>query len=94
MDGVCYEALKHTERISGINNPEPGVSTEIDRSNLGEVLVCDGAIPFCDSTKKLLDSGIKAILQTGGTASDDEFIDYCNEHGIVMVFTGMTHLSF
>ena len=94
MDGVCYEALKHTERISGINNPEPGVSTEIDRSNLGEVLVCDGAIPFCDSTKKLLDSGVKAILQTGGTASDDEFIDYCNEHGVVMVFTGMAHLSF
>ena len=94
MDGVCYEALKHTERVSGINNPEPGVSSEIDRSNLGEVLVCDGAIPFCDSTKRLLDSGIKAILQTGGTASDDEFIDYCNEHGIVMVFTGMTHLSF
>ena len=42
----------------------------------------------------LIDSGVKAILQTGGTSADDEFIEYCNEHGVVMVFTGMTHLSF
>ena len=94
MDGVYYEALKHTERINGIENAGPGVSSEIDRKNLGEILVSDSSIPLCDSTKKLIDGGVKAILQTGGTPYDDEFIDYCNEHGVVMVFTGMTHLSF
>ena len=94
IDGVLYEAMKYTERASGITDEQFGFNHEIDTSNLGEVLVCDGAIPFCDSTKKLLASGVKAILQTGGTSSDDEFINYCNEHGIVMVFTGMTHLSF
>ena len=70
------------------------LNNDIDTSNLGEVLVCDAAIPFCESTKILIDSGLKAILQTGGTSTDDELIDYCNEHGVVMVFTGMTHLSF
>ena len=94
MDGVWFEALKHTERISGLPGDDFRVNHEIDKSNLGEVLVCDAAIPFGESVKMLIDSGVKAILQTGGTSSDDEFIDYCNEHGVVMVFTGMTHLSF
>lgn len=94
LDGVLYEALKHTERASGIEYNGMGISSEVDRNNLGEILVCDAAIPFCDSTRKLVDGGVKAILQTGGTPSDDEFIQYCNEHGVVMVFTGMTHLSF
>ena len=94
IDGVWYEALKFTERANGISGQGFGIKHDLDTSNLGEILVCDGAIPFCDSTRKLIDSGLKAILQTGGTSSDDEFIEYCNEHGVVMVFTGMTHLSF
>ena len=94
IDGVWFEALKFAERANGLHSDQFGLSHDIDTNNLGEVLVCDDAIPFCDSTKKLIESGVKAILQTGGTPSDDEFIDYCNEHGVVMVFTGMTHLSF
>ena len=94
IDGVWFEALKFTERVNGISGENFGLRHDLDTSNLGEVLVSDGVIPFCDSTKKLLDSGVKAILQTGGTSSDDEFIDYCNEHGIVMVFTDITHYSF
>ena len=94
IDGVWFEALKHTERTNGHTDESFGLRHDLDTSNLGEILVCDGAIPFCDSTKKLLESGVKAILQTGGTSSDDEFIDYCNERGVVMVFTGITHLSF
>ncbi len=94
IDGVWFEALKFTERANGETGDQFGLGHNIDTSNLGEVLVCDGTIPFCDSTRKLIESGVKAILQTGGTSSDNEFIDYCNEHGVVMVFTGMTHLSF
>lgn len=92
--GVYYEALKHCERSCGIQNDQPGIDSSVDTSNLGEVLVCDAEIPFCEPVKRLLDKGVKAILQTGGTPADNEFIDYCNERGIVMVFTGITHLSF
>ena len=94
MDGVWYEALKHIERDNGLPGDDFHLHHEIDNSNVGEILVCDAAIPFGEVPKMLIDSGVKAILQTGGTSSDDEFIDYCNEHGVVMVFTGMTHLSF
>ncbi len=94
IDGVWYEALKCTERANGFPGDDFKVNKDIDKSNLGEVLVCDAAIPFTEGLKMLIDSGVKAILQTGGTSTDDEFIEYCNEHGVVMVFTGMTHLSF
>jgi len=93
ISGVYYEALKHCERSNGIQNANPGIDSSVDTSNLGEVLVCDAEIPFCEPVKHLIDKGVKAILQTGGTPADNEFIDYCNERGIVMVFTGITHLS-
>ena len=91
--GVFYESLKHAERANGIENASPSIDDSIDTSFLGEVLVCDAEIPFCEPVKKLIDKGVKAILQTGGTPSDDDFINYCNERGVVMVFTGITHLS-
>ncbi len=94
IDGVWFEALKYTERASGIGNENFGIDRSIDMSNLGDVLVSDAEIPFCESARLLIEGGVKAILQTGGTPADEEFINYCNERGVVMVFTGITHLSF
>ena len=59
-----------------------------------EILVSDSSIPFDERTKQVADFGIKAIIQTGGTKNDEEFINFCNEKGISMVFTGIRHLSF
>ena len=61
---------------------------------LADVLVCDSAIPLCDSIKKLTDYGLKAIIQPGGTPDDNEFINFCNDHLISMIFTGMPHISY
>lgn len=83
VEGVGYESIMHARRN---NAPE----TE----PIGDVIVCDAEINFNDNVKKLIDLGVKAIIQTGGTPSDKEFIDYCDEKGIVMVFTEMTHISF
>ncbi len=58
-----------------------------------EILVSDSVIYFDEHAKKIADAGIKAIIQTGGSDTDEEFIQYCNEHGISMVFTGIQHLS-
>ena len=58
-----------------------------------EILVSDSVIHFDENTKSLADIGVKAIIQTGGADNDAEFINFCNEHGISMVFTGIQHLS-
>ena len=59
-----------------------------------EILVSDTSIPFDEGIQKAADLGIKAIIQTGGSSSDQELIDFCNNHDISMVFTGMRHLAF
>ena len=70
------------------HNPE-----QFNDGILADVLVCDSAISLCDSVRQLADSGLKAIIQPGGLANDNEFIDFCNEHNISMIFTGMSHIS-
>ena len=54
----------------------------------GSILCSDAFFPFRDSIDKIAGSGIKAVLQPGGSVRDDEVISACNEHGIAMVFTG------
>ena len=59
-----------------------------DKSIKDSILCSDAFFPFRDSIDKIAGSGIKAILQPGGSVRDDEVISACNEHRIAMVFTG------
>lgn len=52
------------------------------------VLASDAFFPFRDSIDKLSNTGVRAIIQPGGSMRDAEVIAACNEHGIAMVFTG------
>lgn len=59
----------------------------------GAVLASDAFFPFRDCVDTAAKSGIKAIVQPGGSMRDQESIDACNEHGITMVFTGIRHFK-
>jgi len=59
----------------------------------GAVLASDGFFPFADSVETAAKSGIKAIIQPGGSIRDQESIDAANRAGIVMVFTGIRHFK-
>lgn len=83
---LLHEAKDYAKRINGESSE--------DEKKTGLVLVTDSEISFCDEVKELIDYGVTAIIQTGGTPTDDEFITYCNEKGVVMVFTGISHISF
>ncbi|MFQ6675123.1 MAG: bifunctional phosphoribosylaminoimidazolecarboxamide formyltransferase/IMP cyclohydrolase [Fidelibacterota bacterium] len=54
----------------------------------GAVLASDAFFPFRDSIDRIAGTGIRAVIQPGGSIRDQEVIDACNEHGIAMVFTG------
>jgi phosphoribosylaminoimidazolecarboxamide formyltransferase/IMP cyclohydrolase len=54
----------------------------------GGVLASDAFFPFRDSIDAIKDSGIKVVMQPGGSIRDQEIIDACNEFGIAMIFTG------
>lgn len=53
------------------------------------VLVSDAFFPFRDSIDAAAASGVKRIVQPGGSMRDQEVIEACNEHGISMVTTGI-----
>jgi phosphoribosylaminoimidazolecarboxamide formyltransferase/IMP cyclohydrolase len=52
------------------------------------VLASDAFFPFRDSIDHIAQSGVRAIIQPGGSVRDDEVIAACDEHGIAMVLTG------
>ena len=49
----------------------------------------DAFFPFDDNIKRALKSGVSYIAEPGGSIRDDAVIECCNEHNLVMVFTGM-----
>lgn len=57
----------------------------------GASLASDAFFPFRDGVDAAAASGIRSIIQPGGSIRDQEVIDAADEHGIAMVFTGMRH---
>ena len=57
------------------------------------VMASDGFFPMPDTVEFAHAQGITAIIQPGGSKRDNESIDFCNENGIAMVFTGMRHFK-
>lgn len=52
------------------------------------ILASDAFFPFRDSIDRIANTGIRSIIQPGGSMRDEEVIAACNEHHIAMVFTG------
>lgn len=69
------------------------LNNNTNTGTIADLLVCDSSIELCDSIKELVENGLSAIIQTGTNSSDDEFINYCNEHGVVMIYTNTTHIT-
>ena len=59
----------------------------------GAVMASDAFFPFPDSVEKAFNAGITAIIQPGGSIKDELSIDFCNENGLSMVFTGTRHFK-
>jgi len=53
------------------------------------VLVSDAFFPFRDGIDNVSKTGVKYIIQPGGSIKDDEVIKAANEHKIGMLFTGV-----
>lgn len=59
----------------------------------GAVMASDAFFPFPDCVEIADHAGIKAVVQPGGSIKDELSIDYCNEHNMSMVFTGIRHFK-
>ncbi|MFA6813177.1 MAG: bifunctional phosphoribosylaminoimidazolecarboxamide formyltransferase/IMP cyclohydrolase [Bacteroidaceae bacterium] len=59
----------------------------------GAVMASDAYFPFPDSVEIADKEGITAVIQPGGSIRDQLSFDYCNEHGVAMVITGVRHFK-
>ena len=57
----------------------------------GSVAASDAFFPFADGAQVLLDAGVRAIVQPGGSVRDQEVIDAVAAAGVTMYFTGTRH---
>lgn len=59
----------------------------------GAVMASDAFFPFPDCVEIANRSGIRAVIQPGGSKRDQESVDYCNDHAMTMVLTGTRHFK-
>ncbi|TRZ72679.1 MAG: bifunctional phosphoribosylaminoimidazolecarboxamide formyltransferase/IMP cyclohydrolase PurH [Streptomycetaceae bacterium] len=59
----------------------------------GSVAASDAFFPFADGLQILLDAGVIAVVQPGGSVRDEEVIAAAQSAGIAMFFTGTRHFS-
>ena len=77
VDSVQFAIIKAKRSFSG------------KRDNLlGAVMASDAFFPFSDSIKIAAKANIKAIIQPGGSISDNKVIEETDKEKISMVFTG------
>jgi phosphoribosylaminoimidazolecarboxamide formyltransferase/IMP cyclohydrolase len=57
----------------------------------GSVAASDAFFPFPDALEVLLDAGVAAVIQPGGSIRDAEVIETARKYGVPMVLSGMRH---
>ena len=67
------------------------ISTKKLKKN--SIAASDAFFPFADGVKTLINSGVKIIVQPGGSIRDQEVIDVANKAKIKMLFTGVRHFN-
>ena len=59
----------------------------------GAVMASDAFFPFPDCVEIASKSGIKSVIQPGGSIKDDLSIEFCNNNNLSMVITGNRHFK-
>ena len=57
----------------------------------GSVAASDAFFPFADGLQVLIDGGVRAVVEPGGSVRDEEVIAAAKEAGITLYFSGVRH---
>ncbi len=88
MDVLGDDVWAHTFKV------RPDVFTAEEKrawlsQNSDVTLGSDAFFPFSDNIERAFRSGVKYVAQPGGSKRDQDVIDACNAHNMVMAFTGI-----
>lgn len=77
-------------QVNRVDSCHLAVNRAGDRAK-GSVAASDAFFPFADGAQILLDAGVSAIVQPGGSIRDEETIDAAQKAGVTMYLTGNRH---
>ncbi len=77
-------------QVNRLDSCRLAVSRAGDRVT-GSVAASDAFFPFADGLQVLIDAGVKAVVQPGGSVRDEEVISAAKAAGITMYFTAERH---
>jgi phosphoribosylaminoimidazolecarboxamide formyltransferase/IMP cyclohydrolase len=79
-------------QVNRVDSCRLAVERAGDRA-LGSVAASDAFFPFEDGPQVLLDGGVRALVQPGGSVRDQLTVDACAAAGVTMYFTGTRHFA-
>ncbi|MGY2873885.1 phosphoribosylaminoimidazolecarboxamide formyltransferase / IMP cyclohydrolase [Marmoricola sp. URHA0025 HA25] len=77
-------------QVNRVDSCKLAVARAGDRAG-GSVAASDAFFPFEDGPQVLIDAGVKAIVQPGGSVRDELTIEAAKAAGVTMYFTGTRH---
>lgn len=78
-------------QVNRVDSARLAVSRAGASRAVNSVAASDAFFPFADGLQVLLDAGVKAIVQPGGSVRDSEVIEAANKAGVTMYFTDTRH---
>jgi phosphoribosylaminoimidazolecarboxamide formyltransferase/IMP cyclohydrolase len=77
-------------QVNRVDSAKLAVARAGDRAK-GAVAASDAFFPFPDGLQVLIDAGVRAVVQPGGSVRDEEVIAAAQAAGVTMYFTGERH---
>ncbi|MET0589646.1 MAG: bifunctional phosphoribosylaminoimidazolecarboxamide formyltransferase/IMP cyclohydrolase [Naasia sp.] len=77
-------------QVNRVDSCHLAVNRAGDRA-AGSVAASDAFFPFADGLQVLLDAGVSAVVQPGGSVRDAEVVEAATRAGVTMYFTGERH---
>ncbi len=78
-------------QVNRVDSARLAVSRAGEDRAKNSVAASDAFFPFADGLEVLLNAGISAVVQPGGSVRDAEVIEAANTAGVTMYFTGTRH---
>jgi phosphoribosylaminoimidazolecarboxamide formyltransferase/IMP cyclohydrolase len=78
-------------QVSRVDSAKLAVMRAGDDRARGSVAASDAFFPFPDGLQVLIDAGIRAVVQPGGSVRDAEIVSLAKDAGVTMYFTGTRH---
>ncbi|WP_279104680.1 bifunctional phosphoribosylaminoimidazolecarboxamide formyltransferase/IMP cyclohydrolase [Gordonia paraffinivorans] len=79
-------------QVNRVDSAHLAVQRAGDRA-AGSVGASDAFFPFPDGLQVLLNAGVKAVVQPGGSIRDNEVIEAAEEAGVTLYLTGARHFA-